>query len=471
MNNKIQIALSAGLFWSAVSVSPAQAPSFDDFIAPAANDPAKGIVAPTKVANPNAIKVTQEAVSSSEPKTPVVQADNAQDAVITADQKLKSLKGDTALIKVGSGTGYMAVGIAGYRTYKNRVATLEDKRDAYVQAYIKAKANLAKLLYGLDNDSQQELAIQLKQRIAGDQEKTLVNRKTVQLENIKQRAEGMLRGYATYSVDDNVEESEIRVVIVTTPKTMGQTMRAGGGVILAANVTDGMNEVYKELRNKIVPPVGGRVISVPIEGAEQLYFVSFGSSIISDHDDSEIARELRMDAFDEADMRAAANMCSVISGDQTTWVGGMNSKSQKDNADFEEQMETDPTGKPMGMAVRKLDVARKAYMKVKNKSSSFVSAQRGKLPAGIASKKWESEDGDWAFVAYIYNPYTTADAELVREAMQDSSILDRGDEITRAAKREMNRDGDAKPAAQGQPSKKEPVGQGPSGKVSSDDDL
>ena len=63
-----------------------------------------------------------------------------------------------------------------------------------------------------------------------------------------------------------------------------------------------------------------------------------------------------------------------------------------DNADFEEQMETDPTGKPMGMAVRKLDVARKAYMKVKNKSSSFVSAQRGKLPAGIASKKWESED-------------------------------------------------------------------------------
>ncbi|MEJ6571486.1 MAG: hypothetical protein QNL39_05815 [Akkermansiaceae bacterium] len=469
MKNQFNIILSVGISSLGIALSEAQIPSFDDFMAPAANDIKKGIVAPTKVAKPDAVEITQESVSSSESKTPVVQADSAQDAVITAEQHLKEQGSDTAVMKVGSGLAYMAVGTATYREYKNREASLVDKRDAYVQAYIKAKANLAKLLYGLTNESQQALKTQLDLRIAGDKEKTLVNRDVVQTESIEQKVEGMLRGFVIYSVEDNVKKSEVRVVIVSSPKTMGQTMRAGGGMLLAANVRDGMKEVFKELAQGIVPPVGGRVITVPIGETEQLYFVAFGSSIIINHDDAEIARELRMDSFEEADMRAAANMCGLIIGDQISWNRGMNQSSRKEYQDFEKFTEMDPTEKPMGIGVRKLDNARKAYVKVKSKTSSFVSAQKGKLPAGLTSQKWESEDGDWAFVAYVYNPYTTAEAEKARESMLGSSILDRGNEITRDAKREMDRARGA--GGEVKPRKKGPVGQGPSGKIPKNDDL
>lgn len=458
---KLTTSLMAVISAITVSTTLGQMPSFDEFMAPAADEPSKGIVAPKKLTKPDAVKTSEKSLSSVESKTPVVEAATTQDALIVAEQKLKTLDSDIVQIKVGSGVGYLAKGEASYRVHSNRNASLEDKREAYATAYIKAKANLAKFLYGMTNDSKQELKESIDMHMDSDKD-TLVNKKSVTLETIDQMVDGMLRGFVTYEVEDDEKNKVVRVSIVTTPKTQGKTMRAGG-VVLAENLRDGMKQVFTELKNGIVAPVGGRVVSVPNGESDLLYFISFGSSVISNHKDAEIARELRIDALEEADMRAAASMCSLIIGDQTSWQRGMNNKTIKESKDFEKVMQTDPTSKQPVCVIKPLDETRKSYVKIKSKTNSYVSAQRGKLPAGLTAQKWISEDGDWAFVAYVYNPYSTAAANKLRKEMQGPSILDLGGDVADHAEGAGNGDGSTKP--------KKPIGKGPTGKVSPDEDL
>ncbi len=119
----------------------------DDFLPPVSGGP-------TDVKQPDQVAM----------KGKTVTAPTAQDAVKAAvQQNVKELaNGDTPevgakMVKFPSGLGFVASGVAPYRTMENPTATRIAKRKAYVIAFTMAKKNLAEILGGLTNEGKEEI--------------------------------------------------------------------------------------------------------------------------------------------------------------------------------------------------------------------------------------------------------------------------------------------------------------------------
>ena len=467
---KLAMCLCVCMSMVGIHGADAQMPSLDSFLAPIANQPEKGLVAPTAVKEPDKVKVSEAQVTEKGPKTPVVEAATAQDAVVAAVQEMKKEKKDVVHIKAGSGIGVVARGYSSYSEYPNRNATLISKRQAYVKAFMDAKKNLTQHLNGLSVQAKQELAKSMD--LYDDANKSLANTENVLHETNEQKIEGLIRGFVTYDVSDNMKDKEVEVSIVTTPKTRGETMRASGGVIIAETLQDGMRQVFSELRAMIIPPDGGKVISVPDGKGEQLYFVAFGSEIVRDNKNPEVRRELRTQAADTAKMRAAANLCGLLLGDKNLWKSGFSTTTSQQNKQFDVVTKEDPLSKATVVTRVPLEQTQSAFESTMSKKTEYKSFQAGKLPPGLDAVQWETADGDWMFAAYVYNPYLTLEAENIKNSMLNGpSILERGNSI--ADKQPKKPVGAAVVDQKDEPDSKDkpPVGQGPSGPVSGNEKL
>lgn len=443
----------------------AQMPSLDDFLGPLDSDPAKGIVVPTSAAAP--VSVTQQVVTTDGVKTPVLTATTTQDAVIAGAQTLKEGRETCLVIKVASGTGYMAEGSASYKNFpQNRNATLLSKRDAYVRAYLTAKANLARFLYGLTSQAQQTLDQSLSTYDTANQ--SLANSAYVGQENIQQKVEGLIRGTVIYSVNDDAKSSEVTVLVITTPKTRGDTMQLTPGFLLADSARDAMAGALKEIKAGVVPPSGGKVIAVATPQGEQFYFVAFGSEIIRTNADADAALQLKRNAYSVAEMRAGANLVGLIIGDQVSWTAGYSSRSVEENRQFEESAKIDPTTKQQTVSKIPLEATLKVFTQESTTTNAYASAQAGKLPPGVNTVRWESADGDWAFVAMIYNPAISLDAAKVGQLMSTGpGILQKGQSLTNQAQAAtQSSTASAAGTGPGNTDLTKPVEQGPSGQVS-----
>lgn len=443
----------------------AQMPSIDDFLGPLDNDPAKGVVAPTKPVAPTSI--AKQSLTGDGATTPVVSASSMQDAVLAGASTLKEGRETCLVIKVGSGMGYMAEGTASYKVFPNRNATLLSKRDAYMRAYLSAKANLARFLYGLTTQAQQTLDQSLS--TWDNENASLANSAYVGQENIQQKVEGLIRGTVIYSINDDVQGTEISAIVVTTPKTRGETMQLNPGFILADSARIGMASALKDIKAGVVPPSGGKVIAVPGEKGEQFFFIAFGSEIIRTNKDKDAALQLKRNAFTVAEMRAAANMVGLIIGDQVSWNSGYSSTSIEENQQFQETMKTDPTSGQQSVSKIPLDATLKVFSQEAKTTNAYSSAQSGKLPPGVNVVRWESQDGDWAFVAMVYNPAITLDAAKVGEMMASGpGILGTAQSLTNKAQAVGTGSGATTGTGMGQGNtdNSKPVNQGPSGQVS-----
>lgn len=446
----------------------AQSPSLDDFLGPLDNDPAKGVVAPTTPAGQ--VAVSMEVLTTDGTKTPAVAADNMQDAVVAGANTLKQGRETCVVLKVSSGTGYMAEGSATYKKFpKNRNATLLSKRDAYIRSYMIAKANLARFLYGLDNKSQQTLDQSLATYDTANN--SLANSAYVSQETIDQKVEGLIRGTVIYSINDDAKTNEVTVLIVTTPKTRGETMQLNPGFIMADSARNAMAGALKEIKAGVIPPSGGKVIAVESPQGEQFYFIAFGSEIIRTNADADAAIQLKRNAFNVAEMRATANLVGLIIGDQVSWTAGYSSKSVEENKQFDDVTKIDPTTKEQKVVKVPLDGTVKAFTQESQTTNAYASAQSGRLPPGVNTVRWESADGDWAFAAMIYNPAITLDAKKVGELMATGpGILDMGNSLTDQADKK-SKPGVGESMGAGNTDKNKQVEQGPSGSVSENGDL
>jgi hypothetical protein len=442
----------------------AQAPSLDDFMAPAGNDPSKGKIAPTEIQNPDQVSISNEKLLENGPSVPVVEAANTQDAINAAVENNIKFKQPVSVIKVGSGKGVVASGISNYETYENRNASLISKRLAYAKAFAEAKKNLTEHLHGLSVDAKENLANSID---SSDTDTTsLANTLSGMNESNENKVEGMIRGYTVYSMNDNAEKREVTVNIVSTPKTRGETMRASSGLLFAKDFKSGMEKVYAEIKSGILPPAGSRVIAVKSAGKEELFFVAFGSEINRINKNPQVERQLRAQSAQVAQQRAAAGLVALIIGENSAWKGGFTNKNEEANKQFNEI----PAGPESNeTAIVPLDQTVTSFQNRLKSSSSYSFAQKGKLPPGLQAIQWESEDGDWTNAAYIYNPGLTAEAEKTRDAMVNGpSILDRG-------KQGGSISGSAvSPSAGGDRESfgnDRPINQGPSGSAEADSDL
>ena len=383
------------------TVSGADGPNLQDFLTPAQD----GVKAPLKPRQPDKIKKSEKQLTKDGDQTTVVEGANIQDAAAATAMVLVEEKEDVAVFKApGGGIGIMARGTATYRPLANRNAALILKRAAYVNAYLQAKGHLAQYTHGLNVEAAQELTSAIDAYDSAND--SLANTSTVMNENNRQKVEGLLRGYVIYEVNDDVEKQEVSVTIATTPLTRGATMRVNPAMITAGDLEAGMKQVWAELRTGVVPPVCCRIVCVVNEkGGQDFYFVGFGSSIVSQNRNKDVQRRLGQAAKRQAQMRASVSLLALVKGDQLAWQSGMSSQM------LDQQKQFNLKGDPMlegGNAVIPMAKTVDIFQNRMRLSSTYKTALKGQLPPGIAPPKtWYSEDGDWVFAAYVFNPRIT----------------------------------------------------------------
>jgi hypothetical protein len=386
-----------------------QVPTADDFLPPVSGGP-------TDVKQPEQVAMTEQ----------VVKAATAQDAMNAAVKKNveEMADGDTAevganMVKFPSGLGFVATGVATYRTMENPTATRLAKRKAYVIAFTMAKKNLAEILGGLSNEGKEAIREALVNINLPKEEMTNIS--TESEESLKQAVDMMLRGFVIYEVKDDTSQNSVWVSIVTTPKTRGKFARPAPNALEAENLRDGLNQVIAEVRSGLVPPVGGRIITMRATG--ETAFVGFGSAVVTSSTNNAVQLKQNLAAQKIASMRSKDALCGLIIGDKTSWEGSVVESMKDQVQEFESLDPNDPLARKDPTAVRKFDEARQAFVARMETSDTYLSARRGILPPGINTKTWFDTDNAWAYAMSVYVPSLTNAAAATGREMRESSIL------------------------------------------------
>ncbi len=390
--------------------------SATDFLPPVQAQTPEAKQAAEQIQQPEAVK--QETGLDGKP---VTSAATAQDAVNAAIQRIPA-EGGCQQIKFPSGFGWVASGMGIYNVMPNPVSTLAAQRLAYQKAYLGAKKNLAEALYGLTTTGREQLAQEMNTVLTDTD--ALANIAETHTETLAENVRGLLRGYVIYNVNDQQEQTHgsVSVTIVATPKTMGKTSRVDPSSLAADSIADGLNAVLSELSSGLMPPVGGKTISVPQTG--ELAFVGFGSAIIMRNENPAVRAKLTLNAQKIAAMRARSALCGIILGDTVAATSSLDETTQTMNAQFEEIQQNDPTAKENdAVQMRKLQ-EQKANFLTKQLSKEQISSMRsGVLPPGVSVKTYINEEKTMVEAVAVYLPSVTDRATSAGQSMRQSQIL------------------------------------------------
>jgi len=359
-------------------------------------------------------------------KETVVTAATAQDAINAAvrENKKKFKGGDVPevgakMVTFPSGLGFVASGAATYRTMENPVATRIAQRKAYVIAFTQAKKGLAEFLGGLSNEGKETVRGAL---ININLPKEEMNNVSTQSEEaLKQTVDMMLRGFVIYEVKDDADAKTVYVSVVTTPKTRGKLARPAPNAIEVDSVREGLNQVIAEVRAGLVPPVGGRIITMRATG--ETAFVGFGSTVVRTSANSAVQAKLNLEAQKIAGMRSKDALCGLMIGDQASWEGSVPESLKDEVQEFESATADDPLARQQPEAARKLAKARQDFVARIESTDLYQSARKGILPPGINTKTWFDDDHAWAYGMSVYVPSATGAAAQAGRDMRDSRIV------------------------------------------------
>lgn len=405
----------------------------------------------------------------------VVVAATAQDAINAAvEENEKEVTEDDSpeagclMVNFGSGIGFVATGVGTYRSMPNPTATRIGKRKAYVIAFEKAKKNLAEHLGGISNESKTQIREALQSINLADDE--MANISADSNESIGQAVDMMLRGFVIYKVKDDPQTSMVYVSIVTTPKTRGELARLAPNAIEAASLKDGLNHVITEVRTGIVPPVGGKIVLVPSTG--ETAFIGFGSSVVRSSKLAAAQAKLKLTADRMAKARAIDSLCGVIIGDRSSWEGSSQDSLTDSSQEFEEFKtigDEDPLADTTPMETKKLDEAYQTFTSTLRTNDVYNSARSGVLPPGVNTKVWNDEEGAWSYGMAVYIPSLTNAAASAGRQMGEARIIQNINDGS-SRDRPRNAAGGAE-SSRGANRPNAKIKVGPSGTVTSDDDL
>lgn len=407
--------LGVVLYCTPVSAAPLSA---DDFLPPVQAQTEEAKVESQQVKQPEQVR-KEEGIGGQQ----AVSAATAQDAVNSA-VKFLPVGGGCEQIKFPSGFGWVATGVSTYTFMQNPTATLNVQRLAYQKAYLIAKKNLAAALFGLSTEGKETLLSETRQVISDTE--NLLNISENHEDAVTECVNGMLRGYVVYNVEDKQDKANgagtVTVTIVTTPKTMGQTGRIDADSLSAESVRDGLNQVLSELSSGLMPPVGGKTITVQKTG--ELAFVGFGSDVVTSHSNPAIQAKMVLESQKIATMHARNALCGIILGDSISSESKTQSSTQQMDADFEAIQSEDPVAAtPDTSAIKKLDATKSTFLTTKMSSEQITSLRSGILPPGVMVKTFMNEEGTLAEAVAIYLPSMTENAAAAGKAMQQSQIV------------------------------------------------
>ena len=317
------------------------------------------------------------------------------------------------MIQTGSGMGFVATGDGSYpKNLPNRNAAREAHRQAYVAAHMRAKKNLAQALRGLPLEAKERLAEEaFNEDTAQD---SFDSRSSRYQEEIIQAVEATLRGFVTYSVYDD-GHGLVYVSVVTTPKIRHATQAVSEGALDATSLGAGMKTISRELESGLLPPVGGRIITVPETG--EVALVSFGSSLVHQDNTGQSTGQDKLTAGRRAKAQADKALVALMTGDAFIWEYGYYREQESTSTNFEEVVtETDLIGPSQESAKKLLEQRKETFLSVIRDKEAAASAVKGLVPQGTNSKTWYSQDG-WCYVANVYTPSSGAQAEAAAKDM------------------------------------------------------
>ena len=390
-------------------VVAAQVPTGDDFLPVVQGGP-------TDVKQPDKVAMSGKTLTAA----------TAQDAMNAAEQR--NIKGmgtggsaevGATMVKFPSGLGFVATGAGTYRAMENPVATRLAKRKAYVIAFTIAKKNLAEILGSLSNEGKESVREALVNINLPKDEMTNIS--TESEEAVKQAVDMMLRGFVIYEVKDDTAQSTVYVTIVTTPENARQVARPAPNVVEANSLRDGLNQVITEVRTGLVPPVGGRIITMRATG--ETAFVGFGSAVVTTSKNTAVQLKQNLAAQKIAGMCSKDALCGLIIGDKTSWEGSVVESMKDQVREFESLDKDDPLARKDPTKVRKFDEARQTFVARMESNDAYRSARSGILPPGINTKTWFDADHAWAYGMSVYVPSLTNAAAGTARDMRDSNIL------------------------------------------------
>lgn len=374
----------------------------------------------------------------------IIEAQTAQDGFNYANQTLKKLGSGFSQVMFGSGLGYVAGATESYKVFENVNATQQSKRLAYVKAYTKAKAQLAEGLSGLTGIGYDKL--KESSNIVDTADQTLVNNESSYSENINQLVQALIRGYVVYEVKDDVSKNQVYVSVATSQKSLAAVNNISGAVIECNSLRDGLEYVFQQITQGIVPPSGSKVITIPNTG--EVAVVSFGSDIIRHHERPDVERTLLQASERAAKVRAQDAMIGIMQGDQITWETGLQSSLDESTKEFREIVDQDKT-----VHYEKLEETQNRFLHTFKQTSDYNSFRAGKLPPGVITQLYT--DDYWVYAVSVYIP----------------SLSEQTDNFYQQMLQIPKNPGAVKVSDQYEPGKGQDIQQGPTGRVTSPDDL
>lgn len=411
--------LSAGLFCVGLAGLPslgyAAVPlTADDFL-PIVQAPEEQRAELSAVRQPESVKVEADAVL----ERPVTSAATLQDAInaVVAERK----QGCTMIAVPSGGYGFVATGIGTYRKNMDNVtAERIAQRNAYVEAYMQAKSQMASLLG--------EMAVRgvttfdKKTETLDTDSKALRNQTRELDEHQKAVVYAVLKGYVTYEVHDDIDKGIVYVTLVSTPKTRGRYARPDSDTLIAETLNEGLNVMLSEIQNNLVPPVGGRIVDVPTTG--EVAFVGFGSAVVRKDDDPALQRDLTLTAERTAELRASDSLCGIITGETISSASALDESTRTAVKDFETIAQRDPATGVISQKDRALANGRKKEFRSKQTFQQTIeSARKGVLPPGVQRRTWTDKDGAFAWGIAVYAPSLTDAAAAGAQDMENAQIV------------------------------------------------
>lgn len=404
----------------------------------------------TEIGKPNQVSEKNDRIEAATP----------QDAANAAVGKLtRADNGGVQRIKVGSGTGYVAVGIGNYRTdMPNPVAVRLSRRSGAIRAYLDAQRKLAEFLEG--NDIHAETFVKEVGDVINDGNNvdgSILNSSATTGEKIQTAVNAVLSAYVLYGVDYDTkgDNGEVKVSIVVTPKTLRGVTQINSEKTVLRNVKNAQagvetieKEILKMLENNIVFPVGGKQIYV--KQSKEFAFIGYAAVPINVNPKWPAIqqRKQKMAAMTSAEVRAKANLLSMIKGNRIIYDYKDMGVTKDDFQQFEEDKKTGE--------LKVFDEAKEGFEARSKTSEEFQSVISGKLPAGVTPKTFFYDDNgdgkdDWAFSIAIYIPSIGVEAKYLRTQTNDAL---KGKRTSESKPASLKRSGDL-----------------PSHRVSNDDDL
>ncbi len=409
----------------AISQVHGQGVTVDDFLPPSRGGA-------TEVTKPAAVKDTGDVIAAATAqdaalaaaeanvkdlkKAPAPKADNAEAAADDAYPELGA-----HWVKFPSGAGVVATGMSVYNTMPNPNASRIAQRNSYVIAYTRAKQAMVQLL-GETSSEGRTILTEISKSVDSDTVTTSAGSTSVE-EEIRQAGNALLKGYVVFSSleEKDPASKDVRMVFVTiasSPKTQKLTLR-NGAMQSVEKLANGIQNVLDEVQQGVVPPVGGRVVTVPTTGESAI--IGFGSALVRQGPTPAITARGRLTARTISGARARDALSGMINGDKTMWAVGVPSKvvsSYKSSIDF--SRENDPNaGQGVDGNIKNFE---QEFLSAEGVRDDVQSIRKGTLPPGIREKHWYSKDGHWSYTMVVYFPALSTKAAEFAKSMRNATL-------------------------------------------------